>query len=408
MYSDKHIQSLRKLYNKTLWTYIGVSVLSMAAAVFLAYSHISAADSPLPWLIAAGVGIALAAVEYATERALYRRGKKADLVLIVFFLAVLVACVFLTEIGALGAYAYLFYPVILGFLFNRPLIPAIGLLRDSARMNDGNPSESVGRMKSGSTRRNATVGKESYLLFEDELTGEVHLLLMGSMDPARRYRVLYLPHSGLAVGEAIPDHITFDPFGNPVEREPTEDTEAEIPDYSEDTYADKPPYTEEVSDDSESGESAYSAASPTKEELDPNSPARQKAAKYAMASKLCKGLAYVGIGITFIGAIALEDSPGAFLVFPAILLVFGGFLLGDYFKKQDRKLRCTRRTTARCIDTVRRKSGKHSSTLHPIVGYEVNGVSYTAELSISCSRDSVGELYVIYYDPLAPESVRVE
>ena len=114
----------------------------------------------------------------------------------------------------------------------------------------------------------------------------------------------------------------------------------------------------------------------------------------------------MGVGLTLIGGIILDDTPGAVLVFPAVLLVFGGFLLGDYFKKQDRKLRCTRRTTARCIDTVRRKSGKHSH-LYPIVGFEVDGVSYTAELSVTCSHSSVGELYPIYYDPLDPESVRV-
>ncbi len=395
--NDKQLHALRKLYNKTLWTYIGVSALSIAAAFFLVYNQMTADDSLLPWLIAAGVGLTLSAVEYATERALYKKGKKADLLLIGFFLAVLIACVILAETGALGVYTYLFYPVILGFLFNRPLIPAIGLLRDYRRLNDGNPSESVGRMKSGTTRRTANVGKESYLLFEDELTGEVHLLLMGSMDPAHRYRVLYLPHSGLAAGEVIADDVEFDPFGNPIKQDDTE----EKPAYTEDTYADKPPYTED-----ESAEPTYSAANPTPEELDPNSPARQKAAKFALASKVCKALAYVGFGLTFVGGILLEDSPGAILVFPAILFIFVGFLLGDYFKKQDRRLRCTRRTTARCIDTVRRKSGKHSR-IHPIVGFEVNGVSYTAELSISCTRDSVGELYPIYYDPLDPESVRV-
>lgn len=405
MYSEHQLQSLRKKYNKTFWSYVGLSVLSMAAAFFLVYSPLLTVESLLPWLIAAGVGLALAAVEFAAEKALYKRGKKADLLLIGFFLAVLIGGIILAEARVFGVYSYLFYPVLLGFLFNRPLIPAIGLLLDFRRLNDGNPCETVGRMKSDSRRWESAVGKSSYLLFEDELTGEVHLLLTGSMDPARRYRVLYLPHSGLAVGEAIPDNVTFDPFGNPVEREVDNADETEIPAYTEDTYAEKPSYTEEALDTADT-ESAYSAASPTAEELNPNSPVRQKAAKFALAGKVCKGLAYVGVGLTFIGGIILDDTPGAVLVIPAILLVFGGFLLGDYFKKQDRKLRCTRRTTARCIDTVRRKSGKHSH-LHPVVGFEVDGVSYTAELSVTCSGDAVGELYPIYYDPLDPESVRV-
>lgn len=405
MYSENHMQSLRKKYNKTLWTYIGVSVLSMAVSFFLVYRYLSADDSLIPWLIAAGAGLALATIECAIERALYKRGKNADILLLGFVLGTAIVFLALTNTILLDGYTHLFLPVILGFLFNRPLIPAIGLMRDYSRLNEGNPSETVGRMKSGTRRWEAIVGKSSYLLFEDELTGEVHLLLTGSMDPARRYRVLYLPHSGLAVGEAIPDNVTFDPFGNPVEREVEEADETEIPAYTADTYAENPSYAKEAPDTADT-EPAYSAASPTAEELNPNSPARQKAAKFALASKVCKGLAYVGFGLTFIGGIILDDTPGAVLVFPAVLLVFGGFLLGDYFKKQDRKLRCTRRTTARCIDTVRRKSGKHSH-LYPVVGFEVDGVSYTAELSVTCSHSSVGELYPIYYDPLDPESVRV-
>ena len=394
MYSENQLQSLRKKYNKTFWSYVGLSVLSMAAAFFLVYSPLLTVESLLPWLIAAGVGLALAAVEFAAERALYKRGKKADLLLIGFFLAVLIGGIILAEARVFGVYSYLFYPVLLGFLFNRPLIPAIGLLLDFRRLNEDNPCETVGRMKSDSRRWEAAVGKSSYLLFEDELTGEVRLLLMGSMDPSRRYRVLYLPHSGLAVGEVVPDDVEFDPFGNPIERDDTE----EKPAYTEDSYADKPDY-------SEPNDAEPPHTPPTPEELDPNSPARKKAAKFALASKVSKVLAYVGVGLTFIGAIVREGSRGAVLVFPAILFVFGGFLLGDYFKKQDLKLRCTRRTTARCIDTVRRKSGKHSH-LHPIVGFEVDGVSYTAELSVTCSHSSVGELYPICYDPLDPESVR--
>ena len=394
MYSDTQLTSLRKKYNKTLWTYIGISVLSMAVSFFLVYDYIAKDDSMIPWLVAAGIGLGLAAVEYAIERVLYKKGKRGAFLLIGYVLGIILLYVILASTGLLGKYTNLLYPLILGFMMNRPLIPAIGLLRDHGRLNDGNPCETVGRMKSDSRRWEAAVGKSSYLLFEDELTGEVRLLLMGSMDPSRRYRVLYLPHSGLAVGEVVPDDVEFDPFGNPIERDDTE----EKPAYTEDAYTDKPDY-------SEPNDTEPPHTPPTPEELDPNSPARKKAAKFALASKVCKGLAYVGVGLTLIGGIILDDTPGAVLVFPAILLVFGGFLLGDYFKKQDLKLRCTRRTTARCIDTVRRKSGKHSH-LYPIVGFEVDGVSYTAELSVSCSGDAVGELYPIYYDPLDPESVR--
>lgn len=408
MYSENQLASLKKTYNKTLWTYIGVSALAVAGTFLMMYSPSFAPTNFIPWLFAAGAGLVLAIVEYALERALYKKGKRAAPLLIGFVLLILLVCLILWKTDAYGTQLMPLY----GFLFNRPLIPAIGLLRDHRRMNDGNPCETVGRMQAGSHRHTAMAVKENYLLFEDELTHEIHLLLMGSLDPAHRYRVLYLPHSGLAVGEVVPDNVTFDPFGNPVEREHAEREtveipETEIPAYTEETYAEKPPYTEEDMDTT-AAEATYSSASPSAEELNPNSPARQKAARFALASKVCKGMAYAGFVLTFIGGIILEDSLGVFLVFPAFLFMFGGFLLGDYFKKQDRRLRCTRRTTARCVDTVRRKSGKHSSTRHPIVGYEVNGVSYTAELSVSCTRDSVGELYPIYYDPLDPEAVRVE
>ena len=170
------------------------------------------------------------------------RGKNADILLLGFVLGTAVVFLALTNTILLDGYTHLFLPVILGFLFNRPLIPAIGLTRDYSRLNEGNPSETVGRMKSGTRRWEAIVGKSSYLLFEDELTGEVHLLLTGSVAPARRYRVLYLAHSGLAVGEVIPDNVTFDPFGNPVEREVDNADKTEIPAYTADTYAENPSY----------------------------------------------------------------------------------------------------------------------------------------------------------------------
>ena len=82
-------------------------------------------------------------------------------------------------------------------------------------------------------------------------------------------------------------------------------------------------------------------------------------------------------------------------------------ILSEVFKGKELKIRCTKRTTAFCIDTVRRRSGKHS-TRHPIVEFEVKGVTHTVELSVSCSRDAVGDLYTLYYDPLDPDVVRPE
>ena len=138
---------------------------------------------------------------------------------------------------------------------------------------------------------------------------------------------------------------------------------------------------------------------------DPHSPDRQKAAKYAKAGKVCSGVA-IAFGIaSFVGAalmkVGVTSSAFMLLIIPMVILV----LLGVYFKNKDLKLRCTERTTALCIDTVRRRSGRHSAR-HPVVEYEVDGVRHTAELSVSCSKGDVGELYTIYYDPLDPDTVR--
>ena len=245
MYSENQIQSLRKKYHKTLWAHIGLSALSVPAALLLAYRPLFTPEELIPWLVAAGVGLGLAAVEYAIERALLKRGKRIHRLMSVFFFVILLLLFTLWDAGAFGGYALQLYPLLLGFLFIRPLIPAMGLLRDARRLRDGDPCETVGRMKSGSRREEATTGRDTYLLFEDELTHEVHLLRMGSVSPLHRYRVFYLPHSGLAVGEVIPDNITFDPFGNPIEREVEEaEHPTEKPAYSEESYTEKPDYTE--------------------------------------------------------------------------------------------------------------------------------------------------------------------
>ena len=297
----------------------------------------------------------------------------------------------------------------------------MGLLRDAGALRDGDPCETVGRMKSGSRREEATTGRDTYLLFEDELTHEVHLLRMGSVSPLHRYRVFYLPHSGLAVGEVIPDNITFDPFGNPIERE-VEEQPTEKPAYSEESYTEKPDYTETgytVKPDyaEEPAEKpwyqnpeAFSDSPPKPEPKedpsmpDPNSPERKRAAKFGVASKVCKVLTFVTIGVLFLGGIATQ-SPN--IILPVFLLLIPFLILSEVFKGKELKIRCTKRTTAFCIDTVRRRSGKHS-TRHPIVEFEVKGVTHTVELSVSCSRDAVGDLYTLCYDPLDPDVVRPE
>ena len=136
---------------------------------------------------------------------------------------------------------------------------------------------------------------------------------------------------------------------------------------------------------------------------DPNSPERKRAAKFGVASKVCKVLTFVTIGVLFLGGIATQ-SPSMIALF---FLMIPMIILSEVFKSKELKIRCTKRTTAFCIDTVRRRSGKHS-TRHPIVEFEVKGVTHTVELSISCSRDAVGDLYTLCYDPLDPDVVRPE
>ena len=415
MYSENQIQSLRKKYHKTLWAHIGLSALSVAAAFLLAYSPLFTPEELIPWLVAAGVGLGLAAVEYAIERALFKRGKRIHRLMSVFFFVILLLLFTLWDAGAFGEYALQLYPLLLGFLFIRPLIPAMGLLRDAGALRDGDPCETVGRMKSGSRREEATTGRDTYLLFEDELTHEVHLLRMGSVSPLHRYRVFYLPHSGLAVGEVIPDNITFDPFGNPIEREVEADEQTtEKPAYSEEQPAEKPDYTEESTEKPwYQNPEAFSANPPKPEPKedtsmpDPNSPERKRAARFGVASKVCKVLTFVFFGGMFLGAFMAKENlnPGAMLLtIPFFVLAI---ILSEVFKSQELKIRCTKRTTAFCIDPVRRKTGKHS-TRHPIVEFDVKGVTHTVELSISCSRDAVGDLYTLCYDPLDPDVVRPE
>ncbi len=432
--TDKQLTALRKAYKKSLALHLTAVIISL---LFVGYMLVGEVITiPLVGCIAAGVGVAAAIADYAIERALYRKGKNAFFVLILcmilplFAFAAVSSAMGLQGINNISSY-------VASFIFFRAAIPLIQLLRDGARIREGDPCETVGAVKKNTRRVEGERTGESYLLFEDELTHEVHLLRVSGISPAHRYRVFYLPHSGLAVGEVIPDDVTFDPFGNPIEREITEEGEAEKTAYDENGdyaekpaydenggyaekpaydenggYAVKPDYTEVESDTAQASYAeAYAPtegnASPCRDSrYDPNSPDRQKAAKYATAAKVCKVLTFVCFGAAFVGAISAKvtDASPLILLFFIPLIVVA--LLNSYFKHKELKLRCTKRTTAFCIDTVRRRSGKHSH-IHPIVEFEVDGVRHTAELSISCTRNAVGETYTIYYDPLDPDTVRV-
>ena len=424
MYADIQLASLRKAYQKNLWLNLSAAIMSL---LFVGYMLVGEVISdPLMACIAAGVGAIAAVADYAIERALYRKGKNAFFVMVLCMVLPLLALGAVVTLGRIpwtsGAS---FLPYVAAFIFLRAAIPLIRLLRDGSRLRENAPCETVGAVKKNTRRVEGERAGESYLLFEDELTREVHLLRVNHLSPAHRYRVFYLPHSGLAVGEEIPDDVTFDPFGNPTRREVSEETVEEAFSYAaQGSYTEKPEYNEDggyapKTDDSEdesntarafcdepytsegSGETVYRDS-----RYDPNSPERQKAAKYATAAKVCKVLTFLCFGMVFVGAISAkvtDASPLLIFFFIPLIIVT---LLNSHFKHQELKLRCTERAIAVCIDTVRRRSGKHSH-LHPIVEYEAEGVRHTAELSVTCTRGAVGETYTIYYDPLAPDTVRV-
>lgn len=398
--NDQQIQSLRKAYKKNLRLNLSAVITSLLFVGFMLVGEVI--PDPLMACIAAGVGAIAAVADYAIERALYRKGKNAFFVLILCLVLPLLALGAVVTLGRLPwTNATSFLPYVAAFIFLRAAIPLIQLLRDGSRLREGDSCETVGAVKKNTRRVEGGREGESYLLFEDELTHETHLLRVNHLSPTHRYRVFYLPHSGLAVGEEIPDGVTFDPFGNPIERGITEETSEDPPVYNEDSDSvSSPDYVEEdaepVGDPPPYRDSRY----------DPNSAARQKAAKYAIVGKVCTALAFVMFGVCAVGAVMIKASNTSPVLLLAIIPTAIFLLLGSYFKNQDLKLRCTKRTTAFCIDTVRRRSGKHSH-LYPIVEYEVEGVRHTAELSVSCGRHAVGEMYTIYYDPLEPDTVRV-
>ena len=398
MYADIQLASLRKAYKKNLW--LDLSAV-FASLLFVGFMLLGEAIT-VPWIggIAAGIGAAAAIADYIIEKALRRKGKKASFVLILCMILPLLLLVVVSRamgLQVLDSASPL--PYFAAFIFLRAAIPLIQLLRDGARLREGDLCETVGAVKKNARRIDGERAGASYLLFEDELTHEVHLLYASHISPLRRYRMFFLPHSGLAMGEEIPDNVTFDPFGNPIEREVTEEPITEAPPYHEESnQPEAPVYPEE--------ETFNETEKPRDSRYDPNSPERQKAAKYATAAKVCKVLTFVCFGIVFVGAISAKVTDASpLLIFFFIPLIVVA-LLNSYFKNKELKLRCTKRALSVCIYTVRRRSGKHSH-LHPVVEYEVDGRRLTAELSITCTRGAVGETYTIYYDPLEPTTVRV-
>lgn len=417
--NERHLTALRKKYRTLMGTYVGTALLMLCLAGAYFAVGPGHTGSPVPLAVTAAVGLALAAAEYALERALFKKGKQTPFLLLGFFVLLVLLFLLAQQTRILEGNTTLFYPLVLAFLIGRPLIAAAALLRDGARLREGDLSETVGRVKEGS-RREASEGRAVHVLFEDELTHETRLLRMGSVSPDRRYRVFYLPDSGLAVGEIIPDHLTFDPFGNPVERE-TEAAE-DVP-HPADTVADTA-----VADTPADAAADFIITADTHTESDPDihtapdthtDPAeasepraargpiptpedRRRAQQLALYKKLSTvaGTLFV-IGGMILG-VAIGNGLMAFLPFiPGVVLV----ILSSVFESRRLKLICTVRVVAVCVDTVYRHHGKSGST-HPIVSYEADGVTHTAELKVSCSRRSVGELYTIYYDPEDPDTVR--
>ena len=141
-----------------------------------------------------------------------------------------------------------------------------------------------------------------------------------------------------------------------------------------------------------------------------SSPDRQKAVKLAVYYKICAVIGFVFLmGMVIVGVLYLKDLIAA-PVFWLTLIPFGVMvLLGNHFKRQEMKLRCTVRVTAICVETVRVRtfSGKHYD-LRPVVKFEANGIQRKAIVPVPCTCDTVGETYVIYYDPLDPSVVREE
>ena len=130
---------------------------------------------------------------------------------------------------------------------------------------------------------------------------------------------------------------------------------------------------------------------------------RKRAAKYAVAHRVCKVMIYLWmIPVLIFGVCQLYI--GVCITFA---LGFSSIFLTHHFRKRELLLLCTARTTATCVGTDWHSSGRYLH-LRPIVTYEVDGKPYTAKLSVSCPKSATGQLYTIYYDPQNPETVRAD
>ena len=132
----------------------------------------------------------------------------------------------------------------------------------------------------------------------------------------------------------------------------------------------------------------------------PRSPARLKAAKYDTAAKVSGVVSALCYVLSFIGYISNLDNSGFEFLIWAIVPGTIAMALVMIFEKGARKLRCIKYTTGICIDTtVVPRSG-----LHPIVEYEVNGVTYKTIMDCTCTHNAVGKTFAVYYDPYNPGS----
>lgn len=373
---DQHLPALRTLFRKNLLANLG----AMAAAVLafgLFFGFGPGLHTPLSLGISIGLGAVASVAAFFTERALHKQGRSTTLTSLLFFLLPLLLLQFLSVSPILFA---------AGFIFFRPLISVILLLSDHRRLKEESPLEAVGRMKRYSHRDGDAPGLDTSLLFEDELTHATLMLHTREMSPDHRYRVWYLPRTGLAVSQPIPEDAEFDPFGNLIQ-------------------PDADPFASDAPDASEQEPApTWEPSRPRSASLDPNSPERRRAARLALWSRICTFLSYGLIGLVFLSAVIFKTTDHAPVFFVMVFPAAGLMVLSSHLKNRGLKLRCTVQTTARCVDTVRRRTGKHSHD-YPIVEFEVNGVPYTAELSVACSPNAVGEPYTVYYDPLDPKTV---
>lgn len=381
--SDQHLTALKAVCRKYLLTNLGMIAAAILASVLFIGTGPGQAN-PLFLTVSLGLAALFSVTEYFVERALHKQGRGSGFVYLIFFILPLLILESMShsELFADMDGTGILFAVF--FLFFRPLISLLLLISDSGLLRAGTPLEAIGRMRKDSHRDGDAPGRDICLLFEDELTHKALMLHTKEISPDHRYRVWYLPRTGLAVSEPIPDDAEFDPFGNLIQHH---DPFATDTDNSTDGF----------------GSAADTEGSPRP---DPNSPDRRRAAQWVLWSRICKVLSIGMLGLGFVlAAVSNVERDAPYAAFFLILPAFGLMLLSGVCKSRELKIRCTVSTTARCVDTVRRRSGKHS-LYYPIVEFEVDGVPYTVELTVTCSDMDIGELYTIFYDPLDPHTVR--